>query len=43
MNFDNSIGSIIEEPAIPELTSLVTDKQVYTDNDTITITGQVSS
>jgi len=43
MNFDNSIGSIIEEPAIPELTSLVTDKQVYTDNDTITITGQVST
>ena len=43
VNFDNSIGSIIEEPVIPELTSLVTDKQVYTDNDTITITGQVSS
>lgn len=43
VNFDNSIDSIIEELVIPELTSLVTDKQVYTDNDTITITGQVSS
>ncbi len=43
VNFDNSIGSIIEEPVIPELTSLDTDKQVYTDNDTITIIGQVSS
>jgi len=43
VNFDNSIGSIIEESVIPELTSLVTDKQVYTDNDTIAISGQVSS
>ncbi len=43
VNFDNSIDSIIEELVIPGLTSLVTDKQVYTDNDTITITGQVSS
>ena len=43
VNFDNSIGGIIEEPVIPELTSLVTDKQVYSDNDIITITGQVSS
>ncbi|HET6517321.1 MAG TPA: tetratricopeptide repeat protein [Nitrosopumilaceae archaeon] len=36
--------SIVEpEEIIPELTSIETDKKIYTDNDTITITGTVNT
>jgi len=42
-NYYNEIIFVDYEEIIPELTSLVTDKPAYTDNDTITISGTVNS
>jgi len=42
-DYYNEIIFVDYEEIIPELTSLVTDKPAYTDNDTITISGTVNS